>query len=1353
MRRFLASVGILTCIAVNACFGQVNSSWRSWDTADGFEEAYSNGLTHDPNGNVWVKHGAVTRMDRIDGYSVSSHPDPGGIGQIESAPDGTLWLWTGNQLKRFADSHWTGYKVDAVTALGVLSDGTTENWFFTSKTNPFYHSPVILIPMDRNRVFIMLPDRILEFDAETSQARLVLPLARTSLQRFGGLRTTARGGMYLTGRGGIGRVHPDAAGMLHWEALPRPPTPYLDFEEAIDSPGGGILLSGITPQSATAALQFDGHDWHELYKGTGRTLRAWPGIAGTVWVQDGDHIIELAGGRERTAERNGALSGVLLFIKPESHGSFWVGGFQGVAHYMPPLWQTPPEAPPFDDVVSSIAEDRSGKVWFLAAHQLVSFGNKTWTSYPLPKGLTAWAVFTDGLGMLADGSIAVGTSDSELLIFDPSSQAFHLVKHPQGRRIRMFVAQTDGTLLVETFAPASHTDRLIERFSQNTFSHYKTLPPIWRNAELRTLRIGARGELWAGGTNFFGVMRGSSFQAQNAENGFREPGAYYVVQDRMGQMIAGGRSGVYRREGDKWQLLQGGLDRVRNIMTAHDGVLWASSGTGIHRYKNGVWIANGEDEGLPASVGYKVFEDSRGRVWAGTTRGISLFHPEADAEAPVPILVENQNQREAPPGGRIRVVFSGVDKWKFTLPSRLLFSYRMDAGKWSAFAPVSSASFDKLSAGSHRFEVRAMDRNGNINPVPAVHGFSVLLPWYRTPGFRWSAIASGCSIVLLLTLAFVSYSHRGRLIRKLNQKSHLERDSQIILQMIAGRESLALILQRIAALFAEEAGAACLLFRDNGRTLDCFAAPDIPDELRPSLQLLASGRWWEELGSLASDPAAGASLIVQIHSGARELLGALALFGANPGKLTDFGPGLETFGDLAAAAIENARLYERLEHQTRHDALTGLPNRLYFAERLQASVDKAKVSGNSLAVLYIDLDRFKHINDTLGHRVGDLFLKSVGVRISSILKPGQMLCRIGGDEFTILVDGEAAKPVLEELAADTLGALRTPIAIEHQQLSASASIGIAVFPEDGETPSTLQKHADSAMYRAKASGRNRFEFFSTATASINMEQMLHRALEENLFELHYQPQFTLTGELAGFEALLRMNDSRGQFIPPGDFIMLAEETGLIVPIGAWVLREACSQLRAWLDDGLTAAKIAINVSAVQIARSSFADEVTAILTEMRLDPRLLELELTETAIMSNLAESKRQMEKLRAFGVSIALDDFGTGYSSLSYLQNLPINVLKIDRSFIHAITGPAGGLPMVQAILALARNLGLTVVAEGVETESQLLALRDSRCDFLQGFLFCKPQPAADVRSYLTETNPTHAVEVPGYAEMTCNS
>ena len=462
----------------------------------------------------------------------------------------------------------------------------------------------------------------------------------------------------------------------------------------------------------------------------------------------------------------------------------------------------------------------------------------------------------------------------------------------------------------------------------------------------------------------------------------------------------------------------------------------------------------------------------------------------------------------------------------------------------------------------------------------------------------------------------------------------------------------------------------------------------------------------------------------------------------NGKKPTDRRRGLpETFASIAAAAIENVGLYERLAHQARHDVLTGLPNRLSFDDRLRDAVSAASANGQTLSVLYIDLDRFKQINDSLGHRVGDLFLIQVAARLSRSLNDAlngeAALARIGGDEFTVLLENGVSKALVERVASAMLDSLRSPVNIEGQNLFATASIGASFFPADASTPVALQKHADIAMYRAKARGKNCLEYFSAEMGSVtdaatSIEQILRKALEDGGFELHYQPQFTPAGSLVGFEALLRLSDPGRVPLGPVDFIPIAEETGLIVPIGSWVLRQACRQLRQWLDEGLPVSGMAVNVSAIEIIGSSFADEVAAVLAAEGLDPRLLELELTESAIVRNPTESVAQMQKLRALGVRLAIDDFGTGYSSFANLQNLPVNTLKIDRSLL---SGPAGAVrcaQLMRTIVDLGHSLGLTVIAEGVETVSHAAIVRESRCDVVQGYLLGRPQPALQARQLL---------------------
>ncbi len=390
-------------------------------------------------------------------------------------------------------------------------------------------------------------------------------------------------------------------------------------------------------------------------------------------------------------------------------------------------------------------------------------------------------------------------------------------------------------------------------------------------------------------------------------------------------------------------------------------------------------------------------------------------------------------------------------------------------------------------------------------------------------------------------------------------------------------------------------------------------------------------------------------------------------------------------------------------------------------------------------MLFIDLDRFKQINDTLGHAAGDALLQQVARRLEGCIRRTDTLARMGGDEFTVLLTELHDQQYVLTVAQKLLDALQAPFQIDTFELFVTASIGVGVYPRDGKDAATLQRNADSAMYCAKINGKNNFQVFApeinaTALESLELENALRRALENGEFQLRYQPQISIDGGLTGLEALLVWNHPKLGIISPRQFIPVAEECGLIVPIGSWVLKQACTQAAAWRRAGFPPVKVAVNVSVIQFMRAGFAEAVAAILKETGFEAASLELELTEGVVMDNVEESNRQMRLLRALGVSLALDDFGTGYSSLSYLRNLPIDTLKIDQSFLEGLESAPNAMPLLKAIVVLAHSLNLCVVAEGVETVTQLEALRLVGCDRVQGYLTCEPLPADGVTRVLSD-------------------
>ncbi len=425
---------------------------------------------------------------------------------------------------------------------------------------------------------------------------------------------------------------------------------------------------------------------------------------------------------------------------------------------------------------------------------------------------------------------------------------------------------------------------------------------------------------------------------------------------------------------------------------------------------------------------------------------------------------------------------------------------------------------------------------------------------------------------------------------------------------------------------------------------------------------------------------------------------------------------------------ERKEAEERIARLAHYDALTELPNRLLFRDRCDHALSRARQDGHPMAVLFLDLDGFKDINDSLGHPVGDLVLQVVARRISRDIREQDTVARLGGDEFTIVIEELDRPQDASVIAGSLLETIRAPIAVKGHLFHLSASIGISVYPEDGYDATTLVRNADAAMYRAKDQGRNNFQFYTrelttSAVERVWLENQLREAVDREQLSLQFQPQLRLdSGRPVGVEALLRWQHPERGLIPPDQFIPVAEKCGLILPIGCWVLEQACRQAAQWLTAGIDLGRIAVNVSGAQIQRHDFFDVVQQALDNSGLDPRYLELEVTESFIMTQADEAIRTLEALRDLGITLAIDDFGTGYSSLGYLKRLPIHRLKIDKSFVRDIPEDSNDEAITRAVIALGHSLQLEIIAEGVETEAQQVFLNAENCDEVQGYLYSRP-------------------------------
>jgi len=439
-----------------------------------------------------------------------------------------------------------------------------------------------------------------------------------------------------------------------------------------------------------------------------------------------------------------------------------------------------------------------------------------------------------------------------------------------------------------------------------------------------------------------------------------------------------------------------------------------------------------------------------------------------------------------------------------------------------------------------------------------------------------------------------------------------------------------------------------------------------------------------------------------------------------------------------AASLQKANA--ELKHMVLHDPLTNLPNRLLLEDRIGQSIEACRRASSRCAVLFVDLDRFKSVNDSLGHLYGDELLRSVADRLRSAMRAEDTVSRLGGDEFVVLLRDVTHEAHADVVAQKVVDAVSATVLIHGRELCVTPSVGVALFPDHGASAQALISAADAAMYHVKKSGRNAFRRFSAELSTffpdrLMLENDLRKALDRGELELYYQPKFDVaSGAIRGMEALVRWNHPTRGVIGPAEFIPLAEETGLIARLGQWVLREACRQNSAWQLEGLAPLRVAVNISGAQLRHGDLADTVALALRDANLEPRYLEIEITESVVMQNASTALLMLDRLSQMGVHLAVDDFGTGYSSLSYLNRFPLNTLKIDRSFINDLSTDRDDAVIVQAIIALAHSLQLEVVAEGVEHPSQLVVLKEFGSDQYQGFLRSRPLPAADFRRLLSD-------------------
>ncbi|HTB79437.1 MAG TPA: response regulator [Opitutaceae bacterium] len=721
--------------------------WRFWDYSDGLIESHVLHITEDPGGAIWIKHGLINSMDVLNGYTITRVPDPLDFQHIHAS-----WTVAPQGLKHYENGKWTLYPCNF--PLNGIRDLTPEN---------------------DDQVFLLTTDLLLSFSRPDKTYRLVKRADETALGHFTGLAEFRDGALWVTAENGMGRLL--EAKTPSWTEFTSREIGLKALEHPLAGYDGQLFVAGTSLENSTTAVtRFDGLHFQKITDGRLNAMWAWPGSQGSIWVEDGSELFQLQNGHKEPVQRLGALLSRVEDIIPERNGAFWVATTQGLARHADPLWTPHDGSQVIDTRVHAIIEDHEGRLWFDCTDYLASYDQGTWRIYDLPDGQITDQYLPHGICELPNGNLLIKIKDwkGPVLVLNPRTMRFTQLEPPPGRTLGIFMPQSDGTLLIQTLSSILETnpDYRLETYDGEKFGVVADLGTKWDLAELRTIFKARNGDIWVGGTTGLAVYHNGQYRKFTPADGYTSSGGYAVCELPDGKILAGGRDKLLAYDGQRWSLLfegldQLGLDRIRQIILDHAGTVWIASGSGIHRYQNGAWISNTEEDGLPSSIGGTVFEDSHHNIWAGTARGASVYHSSADIDPPQAIIRAELNQKEVTSTGQTNLAFSGIDKWKQTATERLLFSYRMDGGAWSAFTTPRTATFQGLRPGPHHFEVRAMDRNANIGPGSAVFDFAVVFPWYREAAFLVLA-GTGIAIIALLGRLTVShYRHRSRLIAQL----------------------------------------------------------------------------------------------------------------------------------------------------------------------------------------------------------------------------------------------------------------------------------------------------------------------------------------------------------------------------------------------------------------------------------------------------------------------------------------------------------------------------------------------------------------------------------------------------------
>jgi signal transduction histidine kinase len=739
---------------------QPASNWRVYKVADGMSEPACSSITIGPRGKVWVTHTNANSMSGLDGYTVQNMATPhGGRSRVYESPNGQLWAACEDGLREFRDTNWTLYPVPGIAAEFRTGQAQTP-------------APVPLYPFRLGRVIFLLPGGLFEFNATEQGARQVSLLrsnTQTRLEKFLGMTAAAQGGLWISGARGLARVRErDETRTVTTEAvwqefIPPESLNIQNFQQPVEDADGNLVTVAESLETGqTVAVRFDGDEWTVYHAGRENIRQAWCGPDKTMWAVTADSLFQSQPGHEEMLPNEEIAPRRYFDVAVEPGGTFWLATSDGLYRHSPAAWRTDPPLGKPDSPILGIAEGEDDRLWVAAEGSLNVLQNNHWKTYPTPEDTTRNFPGAGRLFVLNNGTIVFGAGN-RLAQFDPKSERFNFVSQRQMARVQPVGLLKEGTLCVQSFSlEPGRESRRLEVFDGSAFSPFPYAQPDLNLGNGLFLFASPGGNLWLGGDKGIARLNDGKWQLFGPANGPVAEGITSMVEINEDRIWCGAQNKIWECDGKTWRIILGGVDRVTALLRARDGSIWAAAENGLRRYYRGAWVANGVREGLPGEAVREIHEDRRGRIWAGTSRGLSLYHPDADPDPPETSVDNLGPMNTVPEGSTVNLSFNGRDKWKYTPADRLLYSYRLDGEEWSPNQTEKSASFPDLAAGKHYFQVRSMDRNWNVDPQTALLVFTAAVPWYRES--RLLLIASAGLAITLFFAALAVNRHR-RLVR------------------------------------------------------------------------------------------------------------------------------------------------------------------------------------------------------------------------------------------------------------------------------------------------------------------------------------------------------------------------------------------------------------------------------------------------------------------------------------------------------------------------------------------------------------------------------------------------------------